>query len=284
LLYYVELETFDEEATMFDWKLVLILTAACIPGIAVVVPRTLGVMGERLEAARVTGKKIPPQGMLVAVQGVQTLVLAAGAAVVGTALAGRTGLAAPFFSALAAGRGVGAVIKAQLIPALGVGAAGALVFLLLYYLVFRRLLDAASVQAMERLRMQNGIIGRVLYGGIVEEVLMRWGLMSLIAWLLFLIFGSSGAAVMWAAILVSGILFGLGHLPAYLSAGCRMGPVLLAAMLSLNLWAAVLFGWLFMSFGLVAAMIAHAMFHLVWYPFDVAFAVKPGGRQLEQEA
>lgn len=60
----------------------------------------------------------------------------------------------------------------------GLGAAGAPACLLLHYLVFRRLLDAASVQAMERVRMQNGPVGRVLYGGIVREVLMRFGLVA----------------------------------------------------------------------------------------------------------
>jgi len=49
---------------MFDWKFMLILTAVCVPGIAVVVPRTLGAMGERLETSRTAGKKVPPRGVL----------------------------------------------------------------------------------------------------------------------------------------------------------------------------------------------------------------------------
>jgi hypothetical protein len=41
------------------------------------------------------------------------------------------------------------------------------------------------------------------------------------------------------------------------------------AMISLNLWASLVFGWLFWQYGLLAAMTAHVVFHLVWLPFDM---------------
>jgi hypothetical protein len=32
--------------------------------------------------------------------------------------------------------------------------------------------------------------------------------------------------------------------------------------------ASLIFGWLFWQVGLLAAMVAHVLFHLVWLPFD----------------
>jgi hypothetical protein len=69
----------------------------------------------------------------------------------------------------------------------------------------------------------------------------------------------------------SGLLFGIGHLPGYITAGCVPTPTFLALMLFLNLWATVVCGWLLWEHGLLAAMIAHMLYHLVWYPFDVRF-------------
>jgi hypothetical protein len=40
-------------------------------------------------------------------------------------------------------------------------------------------------------------------------------------------------------------------------------------MIGLNLWASLIFGWLFWQVGLEAAMMAHMLFHLVWWPFDL---------------
>jgi hypothetical protein len=46
-------------------------------------------------------------------------------------------------------------------------------------------------------------------------------------------------------------------------------------MISLNLWASLIFGWLFWQYGLLAAMLAHMLFHLVWWPFDLKYYVRP---------
>jgi hypothetical protein len=40
-------------------------------------------------------------------------------------------------------------------------------------------------------------------------------------------------------------------------------------MTARNLWATLICGWLLWQYGLLAAMIAHMLFHLVWLPFDV---------------
>jgi len=256
---------------MMKWSLIALLTAVCLPGIAVAIPRTMKLIKER--AARVQStRKLPPTPVLVLAQGFQTIVVSGLFALGGTWAAIHTNLGAPFFQALLSDESALGELKTQILPALGVGVAGALIFLLLFYLVFRPRLDSQTVVAMEQVRMSNGLWGRVLYGGVVEEVMFRFGFMNLLVWGFQALMGGTGWTAIWLAIVISGVLFGLGHIPSYVQAGCNRSFWFYAAEVALNLWAALIFGWLFARYGLLAAMIAHAVFHLVWYPFDRIFA------------
>ncbi|TKX85667.1 CPBP family intramembrane metalloprotease [Halorubrum sp. SS5] len=106
---------------------------------------------------------------------------------------------------------------------------------------------------------------RFLYGGITEELLLRFGLMSALALGGWVLAGRRGEApgpgVMWAAIGVSAVLFGVGHLPA-LAQAVGLTPALVARTVLLNAVAGVAFGWLYWRRSLEAAMVAHAAFHV----------------------
>ena len=256
---------------MFNWPLFFILVSVCVPGILVSIPNSIKTIRRLTLDKAPSEQTLPSIRVLTAVAVAQSLIVFAIPAAIGTAVAHRVGLRAPFFEALVNGEPLWPAIAPQLAPALGIGIAGALVFVLAYYGIFRRRLDSVTVQRMEELRNDLGIAGRLLYGGIAEEVLARWGLMSLLAWLGSLLAESATPAVMWSAIIVSGLLFGLGHAPSYLAAGCQKTPTFFAAMICLNLWASLVFGWLFWQYGLLAAMIAHMVFHLVWLPFDMHY-------------
>jgi len=253
---------------VFDWSLFAVLFGLCLPGVLVTMRGTVRII-TRLAERAAQSKPLPPHAVLVTAAVGQTSVLIAAGAAVGVATAPRAGLAAPFFEELARGAAPWTAAAEQLPMALLVGGLGALLFLAGYYGFFRPRLDTDTLEALEGLRNGIGIWGRVLYGGIAEEVLTRWGLMSLFAWLLGLGLGQGSLAAMWLAIVLSGILFGLGHAPSYLTAGCRRSPMFFATMLSLNLWASLIFGWLYWQHGLLAAMVAHALFHLLWWPIDV---------------
>ena len=253
-----------------QWSLIALLTAVCLPGIAVVMPRTMEMIKQQASRVQPT-RKLPPTPVLALAQGLQSIVVS-GLFTLGGAWASiHTNLGPPFFQALLSGESAIGELKTQILPALGIGVGGALIFLLLYYLVFRPRLDHETVSAMEQLRMRNGLWGRMLYGGIVEEIMFRFGCMNLLVWGFQALTGNSGWTAIWLAIVVSGVLFGIGHIPSYLQAGCRRSFWFYAAEVTLNLWAALIFGWLYASYGLLAAMVAHAVFHLVWYPFDRIF-------------
>lgn len=106
---------------------------------------------------------------------------------------------------------------------------------------------------------------RFLYGGVTEELLVRYGLMSAVAFAGWKLLGSpeSGPSrgVVWTAIAVAAVLFGVGHLPA-LAASVPLTPALVARTVLLNAVAGAVFGWLFWRRSLEAAMAAHAVFHV----------------------
>jgi hypothetical protein len=252
---------------MFNWNLFFILVLVSIPGAMFAARSGLGTL-ERLAATGSIDQKLPSKTVLLALAAVQSLVLAAIAAAIGTALAGRVGLAAPVFQAASAGDPIWPGMRAQWASALVMGLAGALVFLVAYYGYFRPRLDKDTVQVTEDLRGAFGLWGRIFYGAIVEEILVRWGLMTLFLWILSLIADPLTPLVIWIAILLAGLLFALGHIPGSLAAGAKKTSMFYAATLFLNGWASLIFGWLFWQHGLLAAMLAHAMLHLLWYPLE----------------
>ncbi|MCU0922352.1 MAG: CPBP family glutamic-type intramembrane protease [Burkholderiaceae bacterium] len=102
----------------------------------------------------------------------------------------------------------------------------------------------------------------VMYGGVAEEVMLRWGAMSLVAWALTSLMRSQTRAVPMAlAIAVAALLFAVAHLPA-VATQLDLTPAIVARTLVLNGVAGLLYGWLFWRRHLEAAMAAHACTHL----------------------
>jgi membrane protease YdiL (CAAX protease family) len=119
-------------------------------------------------------------------------------------------------------------------------------------------------------RSLGGTVAGVLYGGITEELLLRWGVMAALAWGFTRIAralgsrsGGSGSAgtAMIAAIVASALLFGLLHLP-YAATLMPLTPDVVAWTIGLNAAAGIVFGFLFWRTSLEAAMLAHAAAHV----------------------
>lgn len=103
---------------------------------------------------------------------------------------------------------------------------------------------------------------RLLYGGITEELLMRYGFMSLVVWLVFKISKSLSSATYMIGILLSSLLFAVSHLPVVFSTVSAPTGMLIAYIIIGNSAAGILFGWQYWKKGLEAAMIAHMFAHI----------------------
>lgn len=106
----------------------------------------------------------------------------------------------------------------------------------------------------------------LLYGGITEEIIFRWGLLSLAVWGLWKIAGrgspAPSQALVWIGIVSTALLFGLGHLPALQLAGAELDAPLVLRTVGLNMLASILFASAFVRHNLETAMLTHAGFHL----------------------
>lgn len=119
------------------------------------------------------------------------------------------------------------------------------------------------------------IVG-VLYGGVVEEILMRWGLMSLFVLFAWKILSrhepSPPPAAIWTGIVLAALLFAAGHLPVLMATGAEIATPLLVRTLFWNALLGLLFGWLYATRDLESAMLAHAGFHLGLVPLGLVMA------------
>ena len=109
-------------------------------------------------------------------------------------------------------------------------------------------------------------LASVLYGGVIEEVMLRLFTMSLVAFILHKVFDRKrekpSEGILIVANVVSAALFAVGHLPAtYALMG--LTPLILLRCFLLNGGIGLLFGWLYRKYGLRYAMIAHAGCHVI---------------------
>lgn len=113
------------------------------------------------------------------------------------------------------------------------------------------------------------LITSVLYGGIIEEILMRLFLMSLFVWLSWKVFFRKKAkeeipSVVWitANILVAA-LFAAGHLPSTLSIFEQLTPLILFRCFLLNGGFGIVFGHFHRKYGIQYAMLSHMGCHII---------------------
>lgn len=253
---------------MFNFTLFLLLMLASMPGILIASYRQVDTL--RRTVARSKGP-VPTRSNLIILGVVQNSVLVAIAAAIGTALAAGVGLSAPVFEAIANGEPIPSDLSEMVLPTIAVTAFLVGPFLLAYYGFIRPRLGTETVEVVEEIRIQLGLSGRLLFGGLVEEILTRWGLMTLIVWLGAFAIDPPSSLVYWAAIVISGLLFGLGHIPGLFAAGAQKSTLLYVSAIGTNLWVSLGLGWLYWQYGLVAAVAAHMLFHLAWYPLDQRF-------------
>lgn len=222
---------------------------------------TLFSVPKQVRALKTVGMPLPG---LPAVMISQSLILTILMAAIGAAVAPRidlkvvewhNGLASDLVLVLVAGV-VGGVITT-------------FVLLAYYYGVLRPRIPRGEAIFGERLRLEMGMMVRVLHGGIVEEVQFRWGFMSLIAWIGLLIAPGWRTLIGWIAVLLSALVFALYHLAGVRQLGTIQTRTSKWGNLFLNLWGGIIFGAAYLQYGLLAAIIVHTLAHTIWHPIEI---------------
>lgn len=195
------------------------------------------------------------------IQLVQSTVILAIAAWVGATLSKKVSLNAPYIESLFIEKSCFEKLRPQL---MGACLAGFVVGMFLIGMSFLTPQELSVIKA--KINPLYKVLTGVLYGGITEEVLLRWGAMTFILWLLWRFIQhnkkSPSLTLVWIAIIVSSLLFSLAHLPAaHVLAGHLTFNVFLYVMVG-NTVGGIIFGFLYQRLGFESAIIAHTLAHL----------------------
>jgi len=197
---------------------------------------------------------------------IQPTVLLSVAVLIGVVLASKVGLSSPVAEAVAGSGQIGSALKPQIIPGLIGGFVGG-VGIILNWFLWKPFLPPEFVARSVELNKLLPLPTRLLYGGFTEELLLRWGLMTLLVWTLWRLFqkgqGEPQTAYFIGAIVVSSVIFGLGHLPFVFALAPDAGVVLILYVIVGNSIFGLIVGYLYWKKGLESAMIAHMLAHVV---------------------
>ncbi|HKP36621.1 MAG TPA: CPBP family glutamic-type intramembrane protease [Pyrinomonadaceae bacterium] len=213
------------------------------------------------------GSELPFPPLIIKLIGIiQPTILLAVAVFVGVRLAPAVGLSAPAAEALARRENPASAITPQIIPGLVSGVLGAIA-LLATWILLKPFLPPLFVSRAEKFNTTMPALTRLLYGGITEELLLRWGLLTLIVWASWRWLHKGGgkppATYFVMAIVLSSLVFGVGHLPIVRALGVDFTLPIVGFIVLGNTLFGLIAGLLYWLKGLEAAIIAHMTVHIV---------------------
>lgn len=254
----------------FNGRAYLILVGLLVPAIFAILPFAL-----TLSAATSSGSTVLPFPVVLLDRGINLLLVAAlGAA--GLLLASRIGLGLPFIEGWMNREPVWnrlpGVVGVSIMA--GILSAGLLMGL---SIAIAPLMKHTTEILAERYSATEivppawqGFLAAIS-AGITEETLFRLFGLTLLAWLGSLLFrsptGRPAPGLLWTANILFAILFGLAHLPLVIQIGMPLDAVIVIRTILLNGVAGVVFGWLYWSFGLESAILAHFSIDVVMHSF-----------------
>ncbi len=224
------------------------LLGACTVATLMVIPYALTLIQDSII-------KITPA--LLAVQIIQSVVLFSIAIFFGLRLSARLGFGMPIIEGLAGGVFEKEKFRSILWPSVGLGVLAGLLIIILS-IPFGSM-SGTFLRAEMAVPVWKSFLAS-FYGGIGEEILMRFFLMSFLVWITWKIrrdaAGGPTVVGVWLAIIVTSVIFGLGHLP--ITGGITaITPLVVLRAIVLNGIGGMIFGWLYWRKGLESAMISH---------------------------
>ena len=186
------------------------------------------------------------------VTAIQGLIYAVVLGMIGKALAGKIGLWKKLeFS------------KKAIIEIILVTIIGGIVFVLADHLIFNNF-SAIIKESYAAKPTIECIIASIIYGGVVEEVMLRLFFMSLMAVIIKKISKEKeiNDKIFIVANVIAAILFAAGHLPAT-AIMIEITPMIVLRCFLLNGGFGLMFGRLYRKYGIHCAMIAHIGVHII---------------------
>ncbi len=181
----------------------------------------------------------------------------------GSVFSEKTNLKAPVVFALTHSKNAFIELKPQIMPALIGGVSGGM-FILMFLGILSNSLPAEFLIAGEKLTPPW--YTKMLYGGITEELLMRWGLMSFFVWGAYRLTQKIGSDIRphnyISGIIVSSIIFGIGHLPVAFALSPEVTVPLVTYIIVGNSAFGFIAGYLYWKRGLECAIGAHMVAHI----------------------
>lgn len=258
----------------------LVLLGLSLVGAVAILPYSFSLAGDRIAQSRFSQ---PTLALLSVVQSVVLMALAIG---LGLLAARRVGLGAPYIEAALAGAPLSEPILELLAFALGLAVLSFGLIALLERFVFAPYVPQALRNSDANMPVWKRLLAS-FYGGLDEEILMRLFLVSVLVWLLGRFWQSDSGlpanGAYWSAIILSTLLFGLGHLPAT-KAITPLTPMLILRAVMLNGVAGIAFGWLYWRYGLEAAMLSHFCADLLLHGLGPVFVSHIYGTAPKSEA
>jgi membrane protease YdiL (CAAX protease family) len=233
---------------VINWKLFFILLVASVIGGLMVLPYTMTITST-------PASLFTPFVIFASV--IQNIVQFSITIFIGLYLATKIGFGFPILENWLKGESVGSRLKSILPISIELGIVGSalvIVFSLLY-VPFPDLLRQSGISVP----LWQSFLA-IFYGGIGEEILFRLFVMTLLVWVTFKIkktsIGTPTPIGVWLAIVISAVLFGLGHLPVA-SSYVTINAMTVTEAIVNNGIIGIVCGWLYWKKGLESAMIAH---------------------------
>ncbi|NIA31919.1 MAG: CPBP family intramembrane metalloprotease [Actinobacteria bacterium] len=242
----------------FSWKLFFLLWIMTILGLIAVIPYTLTLQSNLLAKIQLP----MPLPVLILIQISFNSIFIGFLVGIGLLLASKSGLGLPYMENRLLGRAKPFDFKRVLIFSVLIGVVSALVLSAFDEWLFLPLMARQGISFPENVipPAWQGFLAS-FYGGITEEVLLRFFLLTLFAWLGWHFtrkkYERPTLTILWVSNILAAIIFGLGHLPGVLSMEIPLTFVVITRTLFLNGLAGLAFGWLYWTYGLESAMIAH---------------------------
>ena len=245
---------------LVNWKIYFILLSASVLSILAIMPFILTLQGEILNAVPM------PLPLVILIIVAQSSLLFAVLTFIGLKLSGNLGFQMPILEKFVAKEKIdfnaGSIIKTSVL----LGSLTGIAIISFDFIISQFGLE--SIFKEISVPIWQGFLAS-FYGGISEEIVMRLFFMTFIVWLLSKIIKPKAKIIennliVWTAIIIAALLFGVGHLPIT-SELVTITPLIIFRALLLNGIAGIVFGWLYWKKGLESAMIAHFSADIIIY-------------------